>query len=299
MKDEVPEQSDTISVDLIREVQSRAQSLLKNEEFVGLWHDSLASTFRAFSHYSEAIVEYRLALEHLPNDWRIQVGLALGLGNDGKHAEAIATMTRLMEENKSLIGVNELFTERYWEIYLHQLGEWYTESKEYDKGVQTYRLLLEHGFEEETPSESTLKAIGNLLNIHTKQPRYDDAVSLLGELGNKEDEEKVDWATLTIRENSSSDFFNNNILVITKRTGRLAEICSIYERAIFTGEDLTAFQRARNMGVKYYFASLLWTTGTLEQQEHALHIWEDVAQEGTLPQYEEQISWLRMYSARK
>ena len=113
----------------------------------------------------------------------------------------------------------------------------------------------------------------SLLSVLNKE-NYSAAIGLLDRLAGRTDSAGRSWMTLLFEETFLDDDFRCQLARAARRSNTTQAIVEMYELVIQTkrSED----QIHINLLLQFYLGTILWNWGSLDEQDTAMEMWEEI-----------------------
>ena len=287
-----------VPVETINDMIEWAKTELGNANEEAQWHATAALTLWNYNWNRQAVERYRQALELIPGDWTLELGLAKSLGDDNDYEEALKTIQGIVEKKHELLDADEKFTKSYWEEMLLYQGQWSLKRKKFTAAETAYQEILDHGLLQETFVEYARKAAFFMTEAWYNLGKFADTISLLLKLSERSDSDTGSWLAALFTDYSSEDTFHARISTAALNSEQIQTVREKYEHAIEMARSRDSGAEAFVM-LRCYLGSLLWRHGSDEEGDVALKLWEEnVMGIGPGDTTDSDVMWVRSLSAR-
>ncbi|KAK4495710.1 hypothetical protein PRZ48_012978 [Zasmidium cellare] len=273
LRDEEPDEADP-NAEQTRLVEEWARTAVEGAED-GKWHHCLAETYYEINCFDESVTRFKAALEAIPSDWRLSMGLAQALAKNDEPKEAVTTLEKLIEDNQGLISTDDEFKDEYWNSMLHLIGDWNIQMKEFAAAELTYKKLLDEGLTKETFEIFARKAVLLMTLALNEQSKHRETMDLLVSLEQRTDPDSGNWLYALFHFYAGTDELHDRVFEAAHNTDRLTSVTEKYRLAVEKiHEDKTKF--GIYLHLQYWLAALMWSHQSREEKEAALDMWEDI-----------------------
>lgn len=272
------------------------KAVAQSEE--GKWQACLAETFYNIECFADSVTRFRAALETMPTDWKLSLGLAQALGKNDEFKEAVETLEKLIEDNQALIATDDDFKAEYWDSMLLLIGDWNIQLKDFAAAELTYKKLLKEGLTKDTFEAFARKAVLLISLALNEQSKYQETMDLLTSLEQHTDPEAGNWLSVLLQFYAGTDDLHDRIFEAAHNSNQLNAVTEKYRQAV---ENIHTDKTKIGMylHLRYWLAALMWSHQSREEKEAALDMWEDIMNielpEGTDDDY--MVSWARSLTA--
>lgn len=239
----------------------------------------LATIFRDYKKFENAISLFKTASTMTSDPWRANYGLAVTYGGQGKWQLAIQTLEPvgnaiLADDTKA----NDLEPQAH--KILHDLARFYGENGEYERSLEIYKKILK-----DCPDNYGI--VLDFLKLQKKQGKFTEVIDFLQEMKQHLDEKTgLDRLTQTYHELVYVDDYHEIILKAATKANGLNHIKEGYQTAVDaakTKADQSRRGKTRTTmlymqsTLLYHFAFALFTQDSdVKARTRAIDLWEQV-----------------------
>ena len=120
----VDRHEDVKSMDLVDWVVAQTKSDLLQEGEESQWSYCIGRVLEHYDLMDDALSKFRQATHLRPDFWKARYRIAGILADKGHYRDAISTMSRVLEQESSLLDSDEIFAVDYWSVMLRDIATW-------------------------------------------------------------------------------------------------------------------------------------------------------------------------------
>ncbi|KAH7393086.1 hypothetical protein BKA66DRAFT_567805 [Pyrenochaeta sp. MPI-SDFR-AT-0127] len=251
------------------------------------WTFRVGATYSVTRHYKEALVKYKEAEPHLPNNWGLLMGMARTYENLKDYHSALEYIHKMKALRDQLIDTDNSYKEIYWEYVLLNEAECHRHCKEYDLAANCYRNILDQTVEAESyPGQVHTTAVSGLFTSWNEAKAYQSIIDLVKEWRDAKEEDRgiSHWLGITV----FHDDIHGCIITAAKELDVVQEVCGMYTQAIDRmplskgpADDKQETERINSIkGQLRYFQAAIMFHGSRSENDHdqGLQFWEEIIQ---------------------
>lgn len=210
------------------------------------WQYRVGASRLACGHYKQAIVAFKEAKSYFQNNWDLIFGLATAFGQLNDPRASLEYIHKFKALSNQYEKSDKGYRDAHWKVLFAE-GDCYKQLEDLVSAVNIYTSILSKEWGEDPNSNGIrTRAILRLFEIWSQAESFALIIDLVR--GWRKADDKGRDYTYWLSKIASSEKIHGHIIVPSKHTGSVDEMCDLYQAAIdYLTSELNASKKPHDM----------------------------------------------------